>query len=671
MLFDQLRPASSLPVTTSEGGKFRPERAAALRWRSVSGGESKYVRLRKCSLAGAVRLSVVLVGLTGLSLAKATAMSDFPFVSTIAGTGASGLRDGPARSAQFMGPTGLAFDRHGNLYIVDRPAQRIRELSNRGLVSTIAGSGSVAAFGLAVPGGYQDGAAHDARFNYPNAVAVGSDGAIYVADTLNRVIRRIQNGYVTTFAGTALTSGSRDGARDHMLFSYPRSIAFDRPGNLYVADFPNGVRRIDRAGTGTTILSEGRLKDTSSVTVVQDSTGSSYLIAASDYQIVLYNLTANKIVRTALISRDLSVAPANEGVEFAGPPAAIAAFNPDEWAVADALDSTIELHQGLTDYVRVLGAVPPRNASNIGGDFKDGPGLLARFNEPLGIAITPNKSAIVVADSGNRRIRFLSAFDRRSGALACCSPESLSSSLPPRPNKRKFRIALVGPSYVWYDVPWSESIAGFMEASLNKDSDLRARHLTARVFPIRINSVGAYNILDYVDKVLTTGAADQVIAAFSLFAGKVGPSGTYDARAPDLHYGADFSKKLSDLARKLASNGTSFLAVPYLDSQAFPLERSYMRTPQNAQTPDLSDFLMPYVPAIEIDTISMLSAVKASRAPYLDMANVFVREELSATHRPLFQSWDPHFTPYGNTVFAAALVRAIEKARPWRRAEGP
>jgi sugar lactone lactonase YvrE len=103
-------------------------------------------------------------------------------VTTLAGTGEPGYRDGPAASAQFDVPIGVAVDAEGNVYVVDSGSHRIRRISPDGSVSTIAGSGVA---------GYTDGPAAEAEFWYPTDVAVGPDGKLYIADSKNHRIRII------------------------------------------------------------------------------------------------------------------------------------------------------------------------------------------------------------------------------------------------------------------------------------------------------------------------------------------------------------------------------------------------------------------------------------------------------------------------------------------------
>ncbi len=610
-----------------------------------------------------------MVALALLSSANAPAQAnlpDFPVVRTIAGSGQSGIKDGPALKAEFIMPAGAAYDRNGNLFIADRAAQRIRELSRNGIVSTVAGSGDVIAFGLGVLGGFRDGPAATAQFNYPNAVAVGPDNAIYVADTLNHVIRRIQNGVVTTFAGVPEKSGTTDGPRSQMLFTYPRSIAFDHRSNLYVADFPNGIRRIDTDGTGTTInFGNSSLFSTSSIAVVED--GDTYLLAGSNYQVVLCNVTQQKIVRAYFIQRSMSVEPQNEGAENAGPPSALAAFNLDEWLLSDALDSTVELHQGVEDYVRVLNEQPFRDAPRTGGGFRDGPGRQALFSEPTGIAVAPDGKSITVVDTGNRRIRVLSPFDRRSGALECCTPERRAAMLPKSPNSGEYRIALVGSSYVWWDSPWSESIPGLLEKQLNQNPELKNLHLTARVYPIRITGVGDWNIMDYIETVLTTGVVNAVVAGMDTDPGKVNSSdGAYDANGVDARFDERFVSKIGEVNKQLKDVGTYFFLAPFVESNYFPNERVFYRLPSDSNSPGRSDLLMPNLNAAKGNIDLLLNAVSASHVPYANIAQAFLTGEASARAHPLFMTLDNHFTPAGNALFAKVLAEKIESEHPWR-----
>ncbi len=164
-------------------------------------------------------------------------------VTTLAGSGVRGFLDGPAGNARFSEPQGLALDAAGNLYIADRAANRIRLLSPAGVVSTYAGSGVVS---------FLDGPAATARFNAPTGVAVDSRGDVYVSDRDNQRLRRIEaaTGLVSTVAGTG-AAGSQDGAALGAQFNRPYGIAV-RNGSLYVADASNNrIRRVAGLPLGT------------------------------------------------------------------------------------------------------------------------------------------------------------------------------------------------------------------------------------------------------------------------------------------------------------------------------------------------------------------------------------------------------------------------------------
>lgn len=161
--------------------------------------------------------------------------------------GRAGISDGASATARFSYPKGLALDGVGNLYVADAANQTIRKITPAGVVSTFAG--------VAGSAGSNDGAARDARFNYPFSVAVDRAGNVYVADTFNSVIRRISaNGVVTTLAGQAGTAGSNDGVGTATRFNFPSGVAVDDFGNVYVADTVNcTIRRITSGGTVSTL----------------------------------------------------------------------------------------------------------------------------------------------------------------------------------------------------------------------------------------------------------------------------------------------------------------------------------------------------------------------------------------------------------------------------------
>ena len=159
-------------------------------------------------------------------------------------SGSSDLTNGTAR---FSLPAGVARDASGNLYVADSLNHTIRKISGDGNVTTLAGVDGTS--------GSDDGPASSALFSGPAGVATDHLGNIYVADELNHTIRRLApTGMVTTVAGKAGTSGSSDGMGSAARFNRPRGVAVDKAGILYVTDsFNYTIRRIDHAGVVTTL----------------------------------------------------------------------------------------------------------------------------------------------------------------------------------------------------------------------------------------------------------------------------------------------------------------------------------------------------------------------------------------------------------------------------------
>jgi len=164
----------------------------------------------------------------------------------IAGGGAAGSSGdgGPATSGYLNNPAGLAFDATGNLYIADAGAHVVREVMASGIITTVAGNGT-AAFGG------DGGPAISASLNTPGGLAVDASGNLYIADTLNRRIRKVdRSGAISTFAGNGVSdyAGESGGPATQAEFPIPLGLGFDPAGNLYVSDSSGRIRKISPAG---------------------------------------------------------------------------------------------------------------------------------------------------------------------------------------------------------------------------------------------------------------------------------------------------------------------------------------------------------------------------------------------------------------------------------------
>jgi sugar lactone lactonase YvrE len=139
-------------------------------------------------------------------------------------------------------PTGVAVDASGNVFVADYGNHSIRKISAAGAVSTIAGNGAP---------GFRDGSGANAQFTDPSGIAVDAGGNVYVADQGNNRIRKITPaGFVTTLAGSG-SQGLQDGIAGAARFSAPTGLAVDASGNVFVADSNNNrIREISPAGFG-------------------------------------------------------------------------------------------------------------------------------------------------------------------------------------------------------------------------------------------------------------------------------------------------------------------------------------------------------------------------------------------------------------------------------------
>lgn len=176
-------------------------------------------------------------------------------IRSVVGTGTSGFSADsvPAASSAISSAYGVAVDSAGNLYFTDTRNNIVRKVTTAGTMTRIAGTG--------LPGYRGDGeAATDAWIRTPTGIAVDSAGNVYFSDTANNRVRRIgTDGKIGTFAGTGQPSfaGDGDSAVDAALWG-PTALALDSAGNLYIADsFNHAIRKVDTFGVITTVAGDG------------------------------------------------------------------------------------------------------------------------------------------------------------------------------------------------------------------------------------------------------------------------------------------------------------------------------------------------------------------------------------------------------------------------------
>ena len=186
-------------------------------------------------------------------------------ITTVVG-GGSGTDGGPALGASIAYPMDVVFDAGGNMYILDSGNRQIRKVDTQGIISTVAGDGST---GFSGDGGPAIAAEFDFTWGDPPsapAMAIGPDGNLYIADSSNGRVRKIdQKGIITTIAGKDGPKVSGDGGpATQAVLGRPTGLAFDAAGNLFIATadsdsiLNSSIRRVDARGIITTVAGTGK-----------------------------------------------------------------------------------------------------------------------------------------------------------------------------------------------------------------------------------------------------------------------------------------------------------------------------------------------------------------------------------------------------------------------------
>jgi sugar lactone lactonase YvrE len=323
--------------------------------------------------------------------------------------GGSGGDGSKADRARLVAPFGVAFDRPGRITFVEMTSNKLRAIDRDGTVTTLAGDGEKGDRG-------DGGRASMARLNGPHSLAVGPDGDLYITDTGNNRVRKVdaKTGAIATVAGTGEPGFSGDGGpADRARFGGIYCIAFDPDGSRYVlADLDNRrIRAVDlKTGVVTTIAGDGRrgvpedgaiakespLVDPRAVAI--DKSGNVYILERSGH--------ALRVVDRKGMIRTL-VGDGKAGLVGDGGPGVKARLNGPKHlcidpggnvVIADTENHAIRLYRPSDGVIVRLAGNGRKGTSGLGGAPTE-----AELDQPHGVAIGPD-GRLYIADSSNNRI---------------------------------------------------------------------------------------------------------------------------------------------------------------------------------------------------------------------------------------------------------------------------
>ena len=394
--------------------------------------------------------------------------------STVAGTGVSGASgdNGPAASAQLSAPGSVSADGQGNLYIADTGNHKIRRVdASTGFITTVAGTGAADYYGDGVQ-------APTAKLHSPSDVFVDGAGNIYIADTQNHVIRKIDTaGVIHLVAGTPKSAGySGDwGSATSAQLNQPNGVCIDQAGNVYIADTNNNVIRwVNSSATIRTFAGNGEAD-------YQDgSTGWSWYDASFDHPmgvcvtnagVVIVADTMNCTLRS-VASNWVSTVTITPGLGLSAPGEVVAYYSSGHQTVylyiADTNNHRIRQFDTEANSVTTVAG-----NGNQGYWGDGGAATSAALNTPMGVAVD-GQGNLYIADTNNNRIRMVSASSGRIYTVAGTGTAGYSGDGGPATSAK-----LNAPSDVFVDSAGNIFIADTFNHVIRRIDTAGVIHLTA------------------------------------------------------------------------------------------------------------------------------------------------------------------------------------------------
>ena len=314
-------------------------------------------------------------------------------ITTVAGTGTAGFSGdgGLATSARLNGPRTLDVDRNGNSYIVDTNNNRVRRVDTAGRITTIAGTGTAGFSG-------DGGKATSARLDTPHGIVVDGVGNVYIADPPNQRIRKVDTGgRITTVAGNGSSGYNGDGIpATSARLKYPKGVEIGPDGLLYIADNNNHrVRRVDADGTIRTVAGTGS-------SGFSGDGGPATAARLAEPRNIDFGPDGSLYIVDQVNDRIRRVSPGGTITTFAsgfGLARDVAVDGAGNVFVAD------ESHKKVyrVDTAGRIYTFAGTGSSGSGGD--GGAATSARLNGPRGVAWNPATGTVLIADTGNHKIR--------------------------------------------------------------------------------------------------------------------------------------------------------------------------------------------------------------------------------------------------------------------------
>ncbi len=322
---------------------------------------------------------------------------------TFAGNDVAGFLDAAGRKAKFNRPSKIAVDNNGYLYVSDELNNRIRKISPEGMVTTLAGSGK--------PGAENNLMGSKASFNGPSGIAVDKNGNVYVADVFNHLIRKISpSGAVTTYAGNGQAAFADNSNGLHASFHFPVDLTVDETGNVFVVDEGNNrIRKITPGGSVSTFAGSGYTGSFDSRTgematfnqpngIAIDKKGNLYVADQLSHKI-------RKISSAGTVTTLAGSGAAGSSDNMIG---TLASFNNPRGIAVDKAGNVFvgDVANQKIRKISPSGAVSTLSGSGAPGSQDHTYGLLAGFYFPNGLAVD-EVGNLFVADALNNKIRIV------------------------------------------------------------------------------------------------------------------------------------------------------------------------------------------------------------------------------------------------------------------------